>query len=139
MVRINLINPKNLADQHLIAEYNEILMLEGYLKKFPEISLEKIPKDYCLEKGHILFFKNKTGYLKKRFKALKKEMVRRGFNPVKNFGFSEDPFKWKPLKKDFDIIKKRLIKKINLKPDFYRYYGKRKNKDFFIKMIKKSD
>ena len=37
MVRINLINPKSLADQHLIAEYNEILMLLGHIDKFPII------------------------------------------------------------------------------------------------------
>ena len=63
MVRINLINPKKLTDQHLIAEYNEILMLLGYVKKYPK--LEKIPSKYNLGKGHMLFFKNKLKYLKK--------------------------------------------------------------------------
>jgi len=32
MVRVNLVNPKQLADQQLVAEHNEILMLVGYLK-----------------------------------------------------------------------------------------------------------
>ena len=44
MVRINLIHPKKLADQHLIAEYNEILMLLGHVKKFPHLK-ESILKD----------------------------------------------------------------------------------------------
>ena len=57
MVRINIINPKKLADQHLVAEYNEILMLIGHIKKFPKIN--NPPKNYTLDKGHINFFKNK--------------------------------------------------------------------------------
>ena len=80
MVRVNLISPKLLSDQHLIAEYNEILMLLGYVRKYPK--LVGIPKDYCLGKGHILFFKDKLGYLKERHELLKKEMRIRGF---KNF------------------------------------------------------
>jgi len=32
MVKINLIHPRYLTDQHLIAEYNEILMLLAYLR-----------------------------------------------------------------------------------------------------------
>ena len=36
MVRVNIINPNKLADQHLIAEYNEILMLLGYVRKYPK-------------------------------------------------------------------------------------------------------
>ena len=37
MVRINLVEPKKLADQHLIAEYDEILMLLGYVRRYPEV------------------------------------------------------------------------------------------------------
>ena len=46
MVRINLVDPKKLSDQHLIAEYDEILMLTAYIKKYPKI--EDIPKKYLL-------------------------------------------------------------------------------------------
>ena len=38
-----ILNPKFLADQHLVAEYNEILMLVSYFKKFPEV--KDIPKN----------------------------------------------------------------------------------------------
>ncbi len=75
MVRINLLNPKNLSDQHLIAEYLEIMMLAGYARKHP--SLDGIPERYCLGKGHIKFFKNKLKYLEKRHGLIKKEMLRR--------------------------------------------------------------
>ena len=138
MVRINLINPKKFADQHLVAEYNEILMLIGHIKKFPIIN--GMPKKYCLGKGHITFFKNKIKYLKERHELIKKEMKKRGFKTSKTIILKE--FKkeqkqsWKPLKKDKEIIKKRLIQKIKLKPDYYRYYGDKKNKIFFIKLIK---
>ena len=137
MVRINLILPEKLADQHLIAEYNEILILFGYVRKYP--LKEGIPKHYCLGKGHIKFFKNKLLYLKKRHENLKKEMRRRGFNPLKKI-YLEDFSKklkndWEPSKEDFIVIKKRLREKICLKPDYYRYYGKKRSKKFFLDLL----
>ena len=138
MVRINLINPKKLSDQHLIAEYNEILMLIGYVRKFPDIP-EDISRDYLLGKGHMIFFKNKIKYLKNRHELIKKEMKKRGFKTNKTIILSE--FKknqkndWKPGNKDKQIIKKRIIKKIKLKPEYYKYYGEKKGKGFFIKML----
>ena len=142
MVRINLIRPKNLADQHLIAEYDEILMLLGDIRKNPNLNIEKIPRNYCLGKGHILFFKNKLAYLKERHELLKKEMIQRGFRPKIMINMKE--FKkelkngWIPKEEDKQIIKNRLIKKIDLKPYFYRYYRKRMPKAFLINLIKNS-
>jgi deoxyribonuclease (pyrimidine dimer) len=137
MVRVNLINQKFLADQHLIAEYNEILMLLGYVRKNPNAL--NIPKKYCLGKGHILFFKNKLKYLKKRHELIKKEMIKRGFNPTKTVNLSEFSKKlandWNPKKKDKDLIKKRLIEKIRTKPTFYRYYGEKRSVAFFVRLI----
>lgn len=137
MVRINLINPKQLADQHLIAEYNEILMLLGYVKKYPKLG--EVPSKYTLGKGHILFFKNKLKYLKKRHELIKKEMKKRGFMADKRIRLSDFSKKlvndWKPSTKDKSIIRKRLIYKIKLKPEFYNYYGKKKSKKFFVDLI----
>lgn len=143
MVRINLISPKFLADQHLIAEYNEILMLFGYVKRYPKLDLKKIPKKYKLGQGHILFFKNKLKYLEKRFERIKEEMHRRGFltNIKINLNrFNNELVKdWNPSNHDKDLIKKRLVKKINLKPRYYRYYGNKKSKRFFIGLIKHAE
>ena len=143
MVRINLINPKFLTDQHLRAEYNEILMLFGYVRKHPHThfnQLHKIPKSYKLGKGHILFFKDKLKYLEKRFELIKKEMKRRGFSGDKKInleGIDKSLINdWKPSKKDKDIIKKRVIDKINLKPNYYRYYKEKKPKRVLIGKIK---
>jgi deoxyribonuclease (pyrimidine dimer) len=140
MVRINLINPKFLADQHLVAEYKEILMLLGYVRKHQKTNPSKIPKSYKLGSGHILFFKNKLIYLKKRFELIKKEMRKRKFVSDKKLNFKNIDGKllnnWKPSEQDKKIIKQRLIWKINLKPYYYRYYGERKPKKFFVEMIK---
>jgi deoxyribonuclease (pyrimidine dimer) len=138
MVRINLVNPQNLADQHLIAEYNEILILLGHVEKYPLVRNQ--PKVYCLGKGHITFFKDKIKYLKERHELIKKEMKRRGFKIFKTINLKKYPKEyrnnWKPNKKDKEIIRRRLISKINLKPKYYRYYGEKKQKKFFIDLIK---
>ncbi len=138
MVRINLISPRELADQHLVAEYLEIMMLIGYVKKYP--SVEKIPEEYCLGKGHIKFFKNKLVYLKERHELIKEEMRNRGFATNKNIELRNfnDSLKnnWNPKERDFEIIKERLKWKIKNKPSYYRYYGEKKDFDFFDKLIK---
>lgn len=139
MVRINLINPSHLADQHLIAEYNEILMLIGYVRKHPSSDLSNIPPKYKLGKGHILFFKNKLGYLKTRFNLLVLEMKKRGFKARKTInltGFNKCLRNgWEPNELDLKIIKKRLIKKIKLKPCYYRYCGEKMSVKFLIDRI----
>lgn len=141
MVRVNIIHPKSLADQHLIAEYLEIMMLVGYTREHP--SLEEIPQTYRLGKGHIKFFKNKLKYLERRHKLIRKEMNRRGFATNKKInlkGFSKNFINdWKPKEQDLKIIKKRIKEKISMKPEFYRYNGEYKNKDFFIGILEKFD
>lgn len=139
MVRVNLINPEFLADQHLVAEYAEILMLVEYVRRYP--ALEGIPKEYCLGEGHQKFFKNKLRYLEKRHQELKKEMKKRGF--VSRRTLSLKAFRkgnlgdWKPGKKDYETIGKRLAWKIKKKPGFYRYYGETKGQNFLIGLVRK--
>jgi deoxyribonuclease (pyrimidine dimer) len=137
MVRINLVSPEKLADQHLIAEYKEILMLAGYVRKFP--SLDGIPNSYRLGEGHIKFFKNKLKYLKKRHKSIVMEMKVRGFQvncemDLRGFGFSYKK-DWVPLAKDIDLIKERLIWKLKQKKKWYRYFGEVKESKFFAELL----
>jgi deoxyribonuclease (pyrimidine dimer) len=140
MVRINIINPKKLTDQHLIAEYNEILMLFGYVKKYPSIKKNIIPKKYVLGKGHILFFKNKLLYLKQRHERIKKEMKKRGFSATKTIILKKYPLSlqqsWKPEKGDTKIIIKRLAEKIKKKKRWYRYHGAARSQKFFLGLLK---
>lgn len=139
MVRVNLIKPSSLTDQHLVAEYLEILMLLGYVKKHP--SLEGIPSEYTLGKGHIKFFKNKLRYLQRRHEMVKKEMKKRGFKTdksVKIGRFKKELCRdWRPKENDKRIIKKRLSEKIRMKPSYYKYYGEKKSKTFYLNLIKK--
>jgi len=138
MARVNLVKPVFLADQHLVAEYDEILMILAYVKKFPET--EGIPETYRLGAGHIKFFKNKLVYLKKRHCSLKNEMKSRGFHARKTVSLKAFPkhlcHDWKPNAKNIETIRKRLIEKIKAKPGFYRYYRENKGQRFLLKLCK---
>jgi len=137
MVRVNLVNPKQLADQQLVAEHNEILILIAYIKKYP--ACEDLPKEYCLGPGHMRFFKDKIAFLHNRHESLKKEMKLRGFKTTKKVslkGFKKQNLKdWKPTEKDLKIIKKRLTEKLKKKPEFYRYNGKKGELKFFLNLL----
>lgn len=140
MVRVNIIEPSALADQHLGAEYVEILMLEGYILKHPEPT--GIPLSYKLGAGHIKFFKNKLTYLQKRHNLIKLEMTERNFKPEKSLNL--DRFSsvlhndWSPSDRDVSIIKQRIKEKILMKPDWYRYKGEYVGKDFLLDLLEKA-
>jgi len=132
MTRINIIDPKELADQHLVAEYREIFMVGSALQrslKSPKWNetKETLPKDYTLNKGHIKFFFNKGEYLHDRYLDLIEEMKMRGMKPDPSRVFKREQWpdelykNWKPNDKDLKIIKIRLQEKIDMKPDWYRY------------------
>lgn len=131
MTRINLIDPKYLTDAHLIAEYRELPRIFTLVLKNPK--LNNIPDNYTLGKGHMNFFKDKLKYLQERQNNLIREMINRGFNPQFKIDISTSNIvnkrmywgDFNPKKEDITIIKKRLLEKVKLKPDFYRYYGKK--------------
>ena len=74
MTRINIVEPSELTDQHLIAEYREIFMIAGSLKRTlmskTGYDKSKVPKKYTLNKGHVYFFYNKGKYLNNRYQKL---------------------------------------------------------------------
>ena len=132
MTRINLVNPRELSDQHLVAEYREIFMVGSSLQR--SIKSKKwlktknnIPDDFTLNKGHVTFFYNKGMYLDKRYTLLVSEMKRRGMNPDPKRKFKKSQWPkylyndWKPNNKDIKVIRQRIDEKIKLKPDWYRY------------------
>ena len=134
MTRINLIQTSELTDQHLIAEYREITMIPAALKRTIKsksgLTLEKIPKSFTLNKGHVMFFYNKGHYLFKRYQLLTLEMRNRGFKPNKNRKFPCDIFiknnlfnDWEPTLKDLNIIHDRIEAKIKKRPNWYRKNG----------------
>ena len=131
MTRINIVNPSELTDQHLIAEYREITMVPGSLKRTLVSKIgykeNKVPKKYTLNTGHVYFFYNKGKYLYKRYQEIVIEMKRRGFNPDKNRKFPKDIFinnnlykDWMPTMEDYKIIRQRIAERIAAKPNWYR-------------------
>lgn len=81
MTRINAnIKPAHLIDQHLIAEYREIVRIPNYVHKNTDKAreaLNRAPDAFKLNSGHVLFFYDKNNFLHKRFLNLKIEMSRR--------------------------------------------------------------
>lgn len=120
------IDPKLLMDQHLIAEYREIPMIIGSLKKNNYIYKSSMPKKLCLGTGHMTFWKNKLSYLKKRWDEVVNEMQKRGFKTNMIFEIPKEcPTylinDWSPSKEESAIIRNRIKEKILLKPEFYKW------------------
>jgi len=133
MVRVNIISPAMLSDQHLVAEYNEIFMLRSYLLRYPNRT--GIPREYRLGEGHMRFFQDKALYLKKRHDALRAEMALRGFTARKRFKLAGlKAFQrgdWTANERDVTVIMRRITDKMRVKPDFYRYYGTKRSLKFW--------
>ena len=132
MVRINLVPPSELTDQHLVAEHDEILMLCGALKRTLASKIgyqqSRIAPKFLLGKGHIYFFFDKGKYLHERFIQIQTEMRARDFHPTRVFPTYIWPSHlyndFTPTQEDFDLIRERIKHKISLKPSWYRYKGK---------------
>ncbi len=131
MVRVNLIDPLYLTDQHLLAEHNELLMLTAYLRRYPlQIrDLSKIPERFTLGRGHMTFFKDKVLYLKRRHDALRDEMARRGYTSRKILSIDGFPRimlnDWRPEPEDVRLVKARIVERIRAKPWIYTYYRRK--------------
>lgn len=132
MTRINLLPPIKLTDSHLIAEIKEINQLSGSFRKSLSskggIKIEKIPKDFTLNTGHVYFFYDKALYLHKRFDELVKEARERDF--IINAEFNNEWEKasrldlyndWEPYDVDIELIVDRITTRLRQKPYLYRY------------------
>ena len=131
MTRINIISPSELTDQHLIAEYREITMVPGSLKRTLKSKAgfrkERVSKKYTLNAGHVYFFYDKGEYLDNRYNQLVEEMKLRGFNPDPNRRFPKEVFPkelyndWMPTLEEQKIVRKRIAEKIKMRPNWYRH------------------
>jgi len=79
MTRINLVNPVELNDSHLLAEHRELTRIPNNIIK-GKYSLSGVPSEYVLGAGHVKFFYNRLAFLKRRYDALHNECLERGFN-----------------------------------------------------------
>lgn len=133
MTRINVIPPKELTDQHLMAEYRELPMVMGSLRRslVAKNGLPKSGDKYTLNAGHVKFFYNKGKFLHERYMMLVEELRNRSykldpnrkadFNVFIDNGLYND---WTPDEHAYAINKQRIDERINAKRHWYRYYGK---------------
>lgn len=129
MTRVNIVPPQDLTNQHLMAEFREIRHVGPSLSrslKSKNFNINKIPKKYTLNKGHVTFFYNKGLFLYRRFNELKCELIYRGFNINKNTVFEKQQFPigflndWIPSKSEIEINLERINLRIKEKPNFYK-------------------
>lgn len=130
-MRINCIPVEYLADQHLRAEWVEMLMLPAYLKRSIKsknglVLYER--SEYTLNSGHARFFYNKLAYVEKRYKEIEIEMNKRGFKTNPTLNLSEFPKvlynDWIPTEADMINNLNRILTRIYEKPLWYTFYGK---------------
>lgn len=129
MTRINVVDPEELHDQHLIAEYREIFMVGSSLQRSlrsPNWDMARIPTTFTLGKGHVMFFYNKGKYLYLRYLRIIAEMKRRGMrpDPMRKFNVGQWPGAlfndWEPTEADCELVRRRIRARVALKPAWYR-------------------
>lgn len=131
MTRINLVDPEELMDQHLLAEYREIRLLSSNLQRTLNskhgFQDKKVPKQFTLNSGHVYFFYNKGKYIHKRYESLRKELKNRNISSDLEFPIDKWPQHlyndWTPSEKDKNIVRERIALRISQRPKWYRYYG----------------
>lgn len=118
MTRINVgIPPAELTSKHLIAEHREIKRIPNQIKK-GKYSMDNQPKKFKLGSGHVKFFYDKIGYLKRRYDSIYIECLKRGYN-VTNYsdcftGIDSNLMNdYQPTQHDINIIKERIKERLN--------------------------
>ena len=122
MTRINCIPPDELTREHLIAEYRELPRVFGLVRRAVESGVTPesafIPETYRLGTGHVRFFYDKLGYVKKRYSELVNEMISRGYNvqypEPDTDGIPDEWFgDWEPTDKAMGINRSRISERLN--------------------------
>lgn len=132
MTRINVIDPKDLTNEWLIAEHRELPRIPNtILSGKARVILKDIPDKYKLGAGHVKFFYNKLKYLEKRHQLLCEEIDRRGIkrNPEVCVDLSTLCFMmksvlykdWCPEKEDYSLNIERLQERFNLRKKAYHF------------------
>ncbi len=136
------INPKNLTDEHLFAESRELKMLPSLYKRIGTRSISRVPKEFTLGQGHILFFLYKAAYVLQRYDIVLQELKNRGYN-IKDEHYRWDAYNgcnclehYTETGKESEIIKQRIIERITSSPkEYFHYNHKRITKDEAIKLL----
>ena len=114
MTRINVgVDPWELPDKLLLAEHREITRIPNAVSN-GRAKLTGIPPTFTLGTGHVKFFYDKLGYLKRKYADLYTECCRRGFNVTdKSSAFEDLPGgePYQPSQDDRQLIVDRIESK----------------------------
>jgi len=149
MTRINsAINPKNLTDEHLLAEHREIKRLCNVFYKRNLIhDFSGIKNQFTLGSGHVLFFINKPVFTKKRYIAIYDECLKRNFK-IENYLNNWDVYNgskfenvyYKTTYKEQLLLSIRIEERINdSSKSFFHYYGEKISKEKAIEILLKDN
>lgn len=131
-MRVNVITPRYLTDNHLIAEYREMKMSTYYYVRSSKskngIDSSRISERYTLNGGYAYMWIDKFGYIDKRFKAILVEMKRRGFQtnfPELNYtDIPKEAFgDFEPNQDDIRINLDRVLERIDKQSEWYKFEG----------------
>lgn len=92
MTRINVVEPSELTNKHLMGELHEITRVYGLVRKAQDRKINKYnfkdkikqPDAYTMGTGHVYFFYDKLVFITERYYALNQEALKRSFkvNPI---------------------------------------------------------
>ena len=127
MTRINVVEPSELTNKHLMGELHEITRVYGLVRKAQDRKINKYnfkdkikqPSAYTMGTGHVYFFYDKLGFITERYYALNQEAVKRNFkvNPIDKQQLVADIQQWwfgdyHPTQDAVEINRKRISERL---------------------------
>lgn len=127
MTRINVVEPSELTNKHLMGELHEITRVYGLVRKAQDRKINKYnfkdkikqPSEYTLGTGHVYFFYDKLGFITERYYALNDEAKRRNFkvNPIDKQSLVAGIQDWwfndyLPTQKAVEINRQRIMERM---------------------------
>lgn len=130
MTRINAsIQPYELSNSMLFAEYREMKRVGNKVKNNKYNFNNPAPKDFTLNKGHELFFRDKILYLSKRSDMLYQELLRRKYE-IEDYSdcYKDIPQHlfndWRETKESRELLKERIYKRLTESKQTIRFYDR---------------
>lgn len=130
MTRINAsIRPAELSNAMLFAEYREIKRVPNKIKKNMYNFNNPAPNEFCLNRSHEAFFRDKILYLSKRSEELYKECLKRGIN-VEDYSESYKDIPphlfndWRETKEARELLKERINQRLTESKKPIRFYNR---------------
>lgn len=129
MTRINVVEPSELTNKHLMGELHEITRVYGLVRKAQDRKINKYnfkdkikqPDAYTMGTGHVYFFYNKLGFITERYYALNQEAANRNFNvnPIDKEQLVSGIQQWwfgdyQPTQEALEINRKRINERLRM-------------------------